>query len=256
MTSSDTLSSAAPSSASAPSSAQAQTPRPATRRVVDATTRMLHWLMALSFTVAYITADGERWRLVHVTLGYTLAGLVVARLLWGLVGPRQARLSVLWRKLQGLPAWLRSLAAVRSPSALQATWRPGQNLLMALAVALILALVVPLTLSGYAVWDEWGGEWLEEAHEFFGNTLLFVVLAHIGLIALLSVRHRKNRALPMLPGRGQAHRLDLATTNHGWLAAALLPCVLAFWTWQWSTAPELPATDATRWSENQRDHDD
>jgi Cytochrome b(N-terminal)/b6/petB. len=54
--------------------------------VVDATTRMLHWLMALSFTAAYITADGERWRLVHVTLGYTLAGLVVARVLWGLFG--------------------------------------------------------------------------------------------------------------------------------------------------------------------------
>ena len=45
--------------------------------------RMLHWLMALSFTGAYITADGERWRLVHVTLGYTLAGLLVARVLWG-----------------------------------------------------------------------------------------------------------------------------------------------------------------------------
>jgi cytochrome b len=256
MTSSDTLSSAAPSSASAPSSAQAQTPRPATRRVVDATTRMLHWLMALSFTVAYITADGERWRLVHVTLGYTLAGLVVARLLWGLVGPRQARLSVLWRKLQGLPAWLRSLAAVRSPSALQATWRPGQNLLMALAVALILALVVPLTLSGYAVWDEWGGEWLEEVHEFFGNTLLFVVLAHIGLIALLSALRRKNQALPMLTGRVQGPGPDLAKSNHGWLAAAVLACVLAFWAWQWNQAPQLPAADATRWSENRHDHDD
>ena len=235
---SDTLSTASPSSASAPSSAQAQTqtPRPATRRVVDATTRMLHWLMALSFTAAYITADGERWRLVHVTLGYTLAGLVVARLLWGVFGPRQVRMSVLWRKLQGLPAWLKSLAAVRSPSALQATWRPGQNLLMALAVALILALVVPLTLSGYAVWDEWGGEWLEEVHEFFGNTLLFVVLAHIGLIALLSALRRKNQALPMLTGRVQGPGPDLAKGNHGWLAAAVLACVLAFLAWQWDQA--------------------
>ena len=252
---SNTLSTASPSSASAPSSAQAQTPRPATRRVVDATTRMLHWLMALSFTGAYLTADGERWRLVHVTLGYTLAGLVVARLLWGLFGPRQARLSVLWRKLQGLPAWLKSLAAVRSPSALPATWRPGQNLLMALAVALILALVVPLSLSGYAVWDEWGGEWLEEVHEFFGNTLLFVVLAHIGLIALLSALRRKNQALPMLTGRVQGPGPDLAKSNHGWLAAAVLACVLAFWTWQWNQAPQPPATDATHWSEN-RHHDD
>ena len=255
---SDTLSTASPSSASAPSSAQAQTqtPRPATRRVVDATTRMLHWLMALSFTAAYITADGERWRLVHVTLGYTLAGLVVARLLWGVFGPRQVRMSVLWRKLQGVPAWLKSMAAVRSPTALQATWRPGQNLLMALAVALILALVVPLTLSGYAVWVEWGGEWLEEVHEFFGNTLLFVVLAHIGLIALLSVLRRKNQALPMLTGRVQGPGPNLAQRNHGWLAAAVLACVLAFWTWQWNTAPELPAGDAARWSENHHDDDD
>ena len=253
---SDTLSNTAPVAPSAPSSTQAQTPRPATRRVVDATTRMLHWLMALSFTVAYITADGERWRLVHVTLGYTLAGLVVARLLWGLFGPRQARLSVLWRKLQGLPAWLKSLAAVRSPTAIQATWRPGQNLLIALAVALILSLVVPLTLSGYAVWDEWGGEWLEEVHEFFGNTLLFVVLAHIGLIALLSALRRKNQALPMLTGRVQGPGPDLAKNNHGWLAAAVLACVLAFWAWQWSTAPELPAASGARWSENQHDDDD
>ena len=253
---SDTLSTAAPSSASAPSSAQAQTPRPATRRVVDATTRMLHWLMALSFTAAYVTADGERWRLVHVTLGYTLAGLVVARLLWGLFGPRQAQLSVLWRKLQGVPTWLKSLVAVRSPGALQATWRPGQNLLMALAVALILALVVPLTLSGYAVWDEWGGEWLEEVHEFFGNTLLFVVLAHIGLIALLSVLRRKNQALPMLTGRVPGSGPDLAKSNHGGIAALVLACVLTFWAWQWNQAPQQPATDATRWSENHHHGDD
>ncbi|WP_026437953.1 cytochrome b/b6 domain-containing protein [Acidovorax sp. JHL-9] len=252
---SETLSTPSSSTASAPSTAPAQTPRPSTRRVVDATTRMLHWLMALSFTAAYVTADGERWRLVHVTLGYTLAGLVVARLLWGLFGPRQARLSVLWRKLQGVPAWLKSLAAVRSPGALQATWRPGQNLLMALVVALILALVVPLTLSGYAVWDEWGGEWLEEVHEFFGNTLLFVVLAHIGLIALLSVLRRKNQALPMLTGRVPGPGPDLAKSNHGGIAALVLAGVLAFWAWQWNQAPQPPATDATRWSEN-RHHDD
>ena len=251
---SNTLSTASPSSASAPSPAQAQTPRPATRRVVDATTRMLHWLMALSFTVAYITADGERWRLVHVTLGYTLAGLVVARVLWGLFGPRQARLSVLWRKLQGVPAWLKSMAAVRSPTALQATWRAGQNLLMAMAVALILALVVPLTLSGYAVWDEWGGEWLEEVHEFFGNTLLFVVLAHIGLIALLSALRRKNQALPMLTGRVQGPGPDLAKHNHRALAALVLACVLGFWAWQWNNAPVQPA--GASWSENHDDDDD
>ncbi len=232
------------------------TPAPApSRRVVDATTRMLHWLMAFTFTTAYLTADGERWRLVHVTLGYTLAGLVVARLLWGLVGPRPVRLSVLWGKLRGLPKWLHNVVAVRSPSALQATWRPAQHLLMALAVALILALVLPLTLSGYAVWDEWGGEWLEEVHEFFGNALLAVVLAHIGLIALLSLLRRKNQALPMLTGRVPGKGPDIARNNHGFLAALVLACVLGFWAWQWQTAPQVPQQQ--HGSENHLyDHDD
>lgn len=232
------------------STAQTQASHPASRRVVDATTRMLHWLMALSFTGAYLTADGERWRLVHVTLGYTLAGLLVCRLLWGLFGPRQARLSMLLRKLQGLPAWLKSL------STLQPAWRQGQNLAMALAIALILGLVLPLTLSGYAVWDEWGGEWLEDVHEFFGNAMLAVVLAHIGLIAVLSLLRRKNQALPMLTGRAAGPGPDLAKRNHGILACVLLASVLAFWTWQWSEAPQNPAAPVSGRADNQRVNDD
>lgn len=219
----------------------------ASRRVVDATTRMLHWLMALSFTGAYLTADGERWRLVHVTLGYTLAGLLVCRVLWGLLGPRHVRLSLLLRRLKGLPAWLKSLTGVRTLATLQPAWRQGQGLLMALAIALILGLVIPITLSGYAVWDEWGGEWLEGVHEFFGNAMLTVVLAHIGLIALFSLLRRKNQALPMLTGRTAGAGPDLARRNHGVLALVVLAGVLAFWGWQWREAPQSqPASDLNR----------
>ena len=73
-----------------PANATAQ-PAPAkthTRRVTDAPTRMFHWLFALSFAGAYATADGEHWRLLHVTLGYTMAGLLAFRVLYGLLGPR------------------------------------------------------------------------------------------------------------------------------------------------------------------------
>ena len=221
-----------------PATPQTRPPRPASRRVTDATTRMLHWLMALIFTGAYLTADGDRWQLVHVTLGYTLAGLLVCRVLWGLVGPRQVRLSVMWRKLKGLPAWLKSLPTVNSEATLLPAWRQGENLLMALAVALILAVILPLTLSGYAVWDAWGGEWLEDVHEFFGNTLLTLVLVHISLIALLSLFRRKNQALPMLTGRVAGAGPDLAKGNHRILAALMLVCVMGFWGWQWTEPPQ------------------
>ena len=147
----------------------------ATRRVTDAPTRMFHWLFALSFAGAYLTGDGERWRLVHVILGYTMAGLLVFRLLYGLVGPAPVRLSVLWRKLAGVPGWLSGVAQGQVFSL--AWWRQGGAVAMGAAIAGILLVAMPLLLSGYATYDEWGGEWLEEVHELFANLVLMLVLA-------------------------------------------------------------------------------
>ncbi|MDP2032129.1 MAG: cytochrome b/b6 domain-containing protein [Polaromonas sp.] len=209
------------------------------RRVIDAPTRMFHWLFALSFLGAYLTADGESWRLLHVTLGYTLAGLLVFRVLYGLLGPRQAGLGLMWRKLAGAPAWLRSLTQSRSLADIN--WRQGQNLLMALAVVALLLMVLPLTLSGYATYNDWGdflgGDWLEEVHEFFGEAFLFVVLAHMALIAGLSLLRRKNQALPMLTGRIAGKGPDLVQKNRVWLAALLLLAVLAYGGWEWQQSP-------------------
>jgi len=206
-----------------------------TRLVIDAPTRMFHWLFALSFVGAYLTADGERWRLLHVTLGYTLAGLLAFRVLYGLFGPRQAGLGQLWRKLTGAPVWLRSLTS--APGLAAVNWRQGQNLLMALAVFALLLLVVPLTLSGYGSYNDWGG-WLEDVHEFFGDAFLAVVLGHIALIAGMSLLRRKNQALPMLTGRVEGPGPSLVKHNRVWLAVALLAAVLAFGAWQWQQSPK------------------
>jgi cytochrome b len=51
---------------------------------------MFHWLFALSFLGAYLTADGERWRAAARHAGLHLAGLLAFRVLYGLFGPRQA----------------------------------------------------------------------------------------------------------------------------------------------------------------------
>ncbi|MDF1486450.1 cytochrome b/b6 domain-containing protein [Ramlibacter sp. H39-3-26] len=232
--------------------------RPATvrpRRVIDAPTRVFHWLFALCFLGAYLTADGERWRLLHVTLGYTLAGLFAFRVAWGLAGPRHARLALLLRKLSGGPAWLKS--AARGGSLAAINWRQGQNLLMALAVAALLALVVPVTLSGYATYNDWGGEWLEDLHEAAGETFLWVVLAHLSLIAGLSVLRRKNQALPMLTGHVEGSGPDLVRNNHSAMAIVVLLAVLAFWSWEWQQSPNglVPLQNGGAMT-LQSDHDD
>jgi cytochrome b len=158
----------------------APTPVPS-RRTVDAFTRTLHALLALSFAGAYITAESEVFRLVHVSLGYTMGGLGVARLLWGFMGPRYARWSAMWGKLRGLGDWLRGLRTG------QTQWRQAQNLYMVWTVALVLIGMAPVVFSGYVVYQEWTGEWMEGIHEFFGNFMLIAVLAHVAGVVLLSV---------------------------------------------------------------------
>lgn len=134
-----------------------------TRRTVDSFTRTLHALMALSFVGAYLTADSEYFKPVHVSLGFTLGGLLATRVLWGWLGPRHARWSAMWGKLRGMADGLRG---VRTG---QASWRQAQNWYLASSVLLILLAIAPVVLSGYVTDQEWAGDWMGEVHEFLGN---------------------------------------------------------------------------------------
>ncbi len=219
------------------------------RRVVDAPTRTFHWLFALTFSAAYLTGESERWQLVHVTLGYLLAGLLGFRLLYGVFGPRHARLGRWFGRVAAAPAWLRTLASARSPAT--PDWRQGANLAAAAVIVGIMALVAPLVLSGYGTYKEWGGtlgsDWLEEVHEWFGNALLAIVIAHVGLLAVLSLLRRQNQALSMLTGHVSGAGPDLVRRNRAWLAALIFLAVVAFGAWQWLDSPGglLPDRDIT-----------
>jgi cytochrome b len=226
------------SNAPTDSSAQPNLPVP-TRRTVDAFTRMLHALLALSFVGAYVTAESEVFRLLHVGLGYTLGALLVVRVLWGLLGPRHARLTALWGKLRGLADFFHDVGTG------QGSWRQAQNLYMAACVLAILLAIAPLVLSGYATYQEWTGDWMAEVHEFFGNFMLGAVLAHITGVVLISLWRQRNLATPMLTGRVEGKGPDLIQSNHLFLAILLFLAVLSFGLWQWqqSPPPDVRAAD-------------
>jgi cytochrome b len=167
----------------------------APRRVVDLLTRLAHGVLGLSFTGAFITSEMERLRQVHVVLGYTVLGAVVFRLVWGLIGPRAARLGVWGNRLRmGGTVWA-SLRAGKLPLA------QAQTALQGVATLSLLALALLVTASGYATFESLTGEWVEDVHEALSNALLAVVLVHVALVGVASVLRRQNQALTMVTGR-------------------------------------------------------
>jgi cytochrome b len=205
------------------------------RRIIDAPTRALHWLLAFSFSGAYLSAESERWHLVHITLGYTVLGLVLARLAWGLLGPKRVGLAAWLSKLRGLPQQV--LAWPQGRGNLLASYQ-GLNTLV--VVALLLA-ALTAALTGLGLEQEWFSnrfeDLLEGLHELLGNATLMVVLAHLALIAGVSLLRRHNHAMPMLSGRSPGKGPDLVKQNMSPLALLLVATVLGFWWWQWQDAP-------------------
>jgi len=217
--------------------------------VWDFPVRVFHWLMVVSFAGAWLTAESERWRLVHVTLGYTMAGLVAFRIVWGLVGSRPARFANFVRAPRAAARYVGSLLAGR------AEHHTGHNPAGALAIVALLLLAAGVTASGWANFNELGGHAMEEVHEAAANIMLAVIGIHLLGVAVGSWVHRENLVRAMVTGRKSGHPHDGAGRSWRVLGAALLAAVLGFWVMQWQSAP-LAATGGGDAAAVHRTHDD
>lgn len=193
-------------------------------RVWDLPTRLFHWLLAASFAGAWLTAESERWRDVHVTLGYTFAALIAFRLIWGVVGSRYARFSSFVTGPGPVKRYIGSILLMRPEH------HVGHNPAGGWAVLGLLGLGFATALSGYATYQEYGGDWLEELHEGAASAMLGLVLVHVGAVLLSSFIHRENLVRAMLNGFKRGSPAE-AIRHKRWIAAgALLALVAAIWT--------------------------
>ena len=60
-------------------------------KVWDILIRVFHWSLAIFFVLAYVT--GEELETVHAWAGYAIIGLLIFRVVWGLIGSKHARFS-------------------------------------------------------------------------------------------------------------------------------------------------------------------
>lgn len=187
--------------------------------------RLFHWSLAASFAGAWLTADSERWLNVHIACGYTMAGLIVFRLLWGIVGTRHARFSDFIRGPKAVIRYLRSLLSAHpEPHA-------GHNPLGAIAVVMLLTLGLATAASGWAMYNELGGEWLEEVHEILATVMLVVVGMHVVGVIFSSLKHHENLIASMFTGYKPGHDGQGITHTRPLVAILMIVSLGSFWAW-------------------------
>lgn len=205
------------------SSAPKAQPNPVIK-VWDVPTRVFHWLMALSFAGAYLTAESERVHGWHVMFGLTLAALVVFRVFWGIVGTRYARFSSFLFRPARVLQYGRSLLG-RHPE-----HYIGHNPAGAVAIFLLLGLGGLTALSGLATELEVGGEWLGSLHEGVAATLLTLVGVHLLGVGVSSLRHGENLVRAMWSGNKSGPGEAAIPKTRAVTGVVLLLAVLGFWT--------------------------
>ena len=207
--------------------------------VWDLPVRVFHWLLALSFAGAWLSAESERWRDVHVMLGYTMAGLVAFRVVWGFVGSRHARFASFVRPPSAIARYVGSLWRGRPEH------HAGHNPAGALAIVALLVLIGLTAATGWATFNDAGGHFVEELHEAMANALLLLVGVHLAGVAVSCWLHRENLVGAMIHGRKRAPGQAGIRGSLRAVGALVFAAVVGFWWLQWD-APTGTVAHAAR----------
>ena len=109
----------------------------------DLPVRAIHWLLVLCFVGAYLTAEDDDLRLLHVTLGYTLAAVMAVRFIWGFIGSKHARFKNFIRGPEATWKYLMSLLKAKPQQ------HTGHNPLGAIAILGLMLLGLGVSFTGW-----------------------------------------------------------------------------------------------------------
>lgn len=193
-------------------------------KVWDVPVRLGHWLMAGGFIIAWLTADSEEWRLMHVYSGGMVLAVALFRVIWGIVGSRFARFTDF---IHGPAAVFRYVKSLLQRQPLHFT---GHNPAGGWAIMGLLALAIGIGISGYVAYQEWLGDAMAEWHEELAEAMLLLVVIHLAGVAVGSLMHGENLPRSMVTGRKKGQP-EQSITQPGYVAAMLLMIWACWLSW-------------------------
>lgn len=209
------------------------------QRVWDLPVRLCHWLMVLFFAAAWWTAENDMM-VRHRQIGYLLAGVLLFRVYWGLVGSTNARFAHFVQSPQSVFRYARALlrgAPGEAPA--------GHNPLGGVSALVLLSLLLTQVVLGLFAVDVDGleagplsfyisfedGRLAAELHEALFDGLLFVLAIHVTAIVIYRVVAGQRLLSRMLHGLGDARLAErgLVFRSFWWWLPGLALAGLLVW---------------------------
>lgn len=201
------------------------------QKVYDPILRIIHLWNGLAIVFLMVTiwlsglfekGVGEQtlWH-VHIYIGYALVLGIIARLVWGVLGPRSARFSNMWHPA----AWWNAIRHLD----FSAKTRFGHYTLASSVYVLVYLMLVVMVITGLGlaavehsmgplnVWlgdTPWLKELLEEPHELIYYALMGFVVVHIAALIWHETKDKTPLAQAMVTGY-QYEVEDIHSTTEG-----------------------------------------
>ena len=178
-----------------------------TIKVWDPFVRLFHWSLVGAFAICWITED--EWIDLHVYAGYSVAALVLIRMVWGVIGTRYARFSDFVKSPGKVLAYLKDLLSFKAKRFIGHN-PAGGAMIVVLMFSLLLTVVTGMLAYGAEGLEPlaeplfsnrpYGGEFYEEIHEVFANLTLVLVAVHLVGVLVGSLLHQENLIRSMFTG--------------------------------------------------------
>ena len=178
-------------------------------KVWDPALRIFHWLLAGLVIANWLLGKfGPSVMTVHFWIGYTILGLVIFRILWGIIGPGPARFASFIRGPRATLAYMRHLPQ-RRPSL-----SPGHNPMGALSVVAILLVLLWQVGTGLVMdpddfinvgppADQVSRDVNRSAvgwHDLGSNLIFALVVLHVAVILFYRIWKHEDLIRPMITG--------------------------------------------------------
>lgn len=206
-------------------------PEKATEKLLiwDLPTRVFHWSLVLAFSAAWLTSLSDRFLFHHVYAGYVFIGLLLFRLVWGVVGSHYARFRSFAHDWSSVSEYLKGLMTG------QAARYVGHNPAGSYAIFAMLVLGVFVSVSGLMVLggEEGHGPFKgivsfdvgvasKGVHEIAAITMLLVAGFHFSGVVFESVFHKENLIWAMITGYKPVHKEAQRVNVHALIAVVML----------------------------------